>query len=51
MRDIYTDRTVGWGDLYILTMFCFKIFIGANQISFKSQIERVLHKIMNKYLV
>ena len=27
MRDIYTDRTVGWGDLYILTMFCFLRFL------------------------
>ena len=35
MRDIYTDRTVGWGDLYILTMFCFEDFYWANQISFK----------------
>ena len=39
MRDIYTDRTVGWGDLYILTMFCFKIFIGRIRYLLKSDRE------------
>lgn len=27
MRDIYTDRTVGWGDLYILTIVLFLRFL------------------------